>query len=106
MCGSQIWVTPSSRALVSYQVSGVATRMRASIARPTKPQYKGIARERGRPILRLYDYLPSGNGYKVRLLLCQLGLAFELVEVDILKGEARTPEFLAINPNCKIPALE
>jgi len=57
-------------------------------------------------MLRLYDYLPSGNGYKVRLLLCQLGLAFELVEVDILKGETRTPEFLAINPNGKIPVLE
>jgi len=57
-------------------------------------------------MLRLYDYLPSGNGYKVRLLLCQLGLAFELIEVDILKGETRTPEFLAINPNGKIPVLE
>ena len=57
-------------------------------------------------MLRLYDYLPSGNGYKVRLLLCQLGLPFELVERDILKGETRTPEFLAINPNGKIPVLE
>ncbi|MEX0697449.1 MAG: glutathione S-transferase family protein [Dongiaceae bacterium] len=57
-------------------------------------------------MLRLYDYLPSGNGYKVRLLLCQLGLVFELVERDILKGETRTPEFLAINPNGKIPVLE
>src|SRR3972149_3739261 len=57
-------------------------------------------------MLKLYDYLPSGNGYKVRLLLCQLGLPFELVERDILKGETRTPEFLAINPNGKIPVLE
>ncbi len=57
-------------------------------------------------MLRLYDYLPSGNGYKVRLLLCQLGLAFELIERDILKGETRTAEFLAINPNGKIPVLE
>ena len=57
-------------------------------------------------MLRLYDYLPSGNGYKVRLLLCHLGLPFELVELDILKGETRTPEFLAINPNGKIPVLE
>ena len=57
-------------------------------------------------MLKLYDYLPSGNGYKVRLLLCQLGLAFELVERDILKGETRTPDFLAINTNGKIPVLE
>jgi glutathione S-transferase len=55
---------------------------------------------------RLYDYLPSGNGYKVRLLLTQLGIRFELVEVDILKGLTRTTEFLAKNPNGRIPMLE
>lgn len=56
-------------------------------------------------MLTLYDYLPSGNGYKVRLLLSQLGVPFRLVEKDILKGETRTPEFLAINPDGRIPAL-
>lgn len=56
-------------------------------------------------MLRLYDYLDSGNGYKVRLLLAKLGLAYELVELDILKGESRTPDFLAKNPNGRIPAL-
>lgn len=56
-------------------------------------------------MLKLYDYLPSGNGYKVRLLLSQLGRPFELVERDILKGETRTPDFLAINPNGRIPVL-
>jgi len=55
---------------------------------------------------RLYDYMPSGNGYKVRLLLAQLATPFELVEVDILKGLTRTPEFLAKNPNGRIPTLE
>jgi glutathione S-transferase len=55
---------------------------------------------------RLYDFLPSGNGYKVRLLLTQLGLAFERVEVNILRGETRTPAFLAKNPNGRIPVLE
>jgi glutathione S-transferase len=57
-------------------------------------------------MLRLYDYLPSGNGYKVRLLLAQLGVPFELVTLDIMKGETRTPEFLAKNPNGRIPLLE
>ena len=57
-------------------------------------------------VLRLYDYLESGNGYKVRLLLTQLGIAFERVELDILKGETRTPEFLRRNPNGRIPCLE
>jgi glutathione S-transferase len=55
---------------------------------------------------RLYDYLPSGNGYKVRLVLRYLGLPYELVEVDIKQGESRTPEFLARNPNGRIPLLE
>ena len=55
---------------------------------------------------RLYDYPPSGNGYKVRLLLSHLGLPFEYVALDILKGETRTPEFLAKNPNGRIPLLE
>ncbi len=57
-------------------------------------------------MLKLYDFLDSGNGYKVRLLLAQLGIPYELAEVDILKGESRTPEFLAMNPNGRIPLLE
>jgi glutathione S-transferase len=56
--------------------------------------------------MKLYDFLPSGNGYKVRLLLAQLGHRFTLVEKDIAKGETRTPEFLALNPNGRIPVLE
>jgi glutathione S-transferase len=55
---------------------------------------------------RLYDYLPSGNGYKVRLVLRQLGLPYELVELDIKRGATRTPEFLTKNPNGRIPLLE
>ncbi len=57
-------------------------------------------------MLRLYDYLDSGNGYKVRLLLHQLDIPFELVEVDIMQGETQTPEFRARNPIGKIPILE
>jgi glutathione S-transferase len=57
-------------------------------------------------MLTLYDYLPSGNGYKVRLLLSQLGLPFRLIEKDILKGETRTPDFLKLNPNGRIPVLQ
>lgn len=57
-------------------------------------------------MIRLYDYLPSGNGYKVRLLLTLLGIPFERIELDILKGESRTPEFLRKNPNGRVPVLE
>ena len=56
--------------------------------------------------LTLYDYLPSGNGYKVRMVLKQLGIPYRLVEVDIKKGLTRTSEFLAKNPNGRIPLLE
>jgi glutathione S-transferase len=55
---------------------------------------------------RLYDYLPSGNGYKVRLVMRELGLDYELVQLDIKQGATRTPEFLAKNPNGRIPLLE
>ena len=57
-------------------------------------------------MLRLYDFLASGNGYKVRLLLTQLGIPFERIEVDILNGATRTPEYLAKNANGRIPLLE
>ncbi|AVH69758.1 glutathione S-transferase family protein [Nostoc sp. 'Lobaria pulmonaria (5183) cyanobiont'] len=57
-------------------------------------------------LMHLYDFLPSGHGYKIRLLLTQLGMPFERIELNILKGETRTPEFLSKNPNGKIPVLE
>jgi len=58
-------------------------------------------------MIRLRDSLVSGNGYKVRLLLTQLGLPFERVEYDLAKGETRTPEFLQnINSNGRVPVLE
>jgi glutathione S-transferase len=57
-------------------------------------------------MLRLYDYWGSGNCYKVRLLLSQLGLPFERVHLDILKGETRKPEFVAKHPNQRVPLLE
>ncbi len=57
-------------------------------------------------MLTLYDYMDSGNGYKCRLVLAHLGIPFKLVLCDILKGETRTPEFLARNPNGRIPTLQ
>jgi glutathione S-transferase len=57
-------------------------------------------------MMRLYDSLSSGNAYKVRLLLHQLGKEFERIEKDIDRGETRTPEFLRINPNGRVPVLE
>ncbi|MDF2997839.1 MAG: Glutathione S-transferase domain protein [Xanthobacteraceae bacterium] len=57
-------------------------------------------------MLRLYSMQSSGNSYKVRLLLAGLGLPFRLVDVDLLRGENRTPEFLIKNPEGRVPLLE
>lgn len=57
-------------------------------------------------MLTLHGDHRSGNCYKVELLLAQLGLPYRFVAVDVLKGEARRPEFLALNANGKIPLLQ
>lgn len=54
----------------------------------------------------LYGMTGSGNCYKPALLMRQLGVPFRWQEVDILQGGSRTPEFLARNPNGKVPLLE
>src|SRR6516225_331269 len=58
------------------------------------------------PMYTLYSMQRSGNSYKVRLALARLGIPYKLVEIDILKGESRTPEFLTKNPNGQVPLLE
>jgi glutathione S-transferase len=57
-------------------------------------------------MLTLYSMRRSGNCYKVRLALTQLKIPFQLIEIDILKGESRTPDFLAKNPSGHVPLLE
>jgi glutathione S-transferase len=57
-------------------------------------------------VLTLYDYLDSGNGYKIRLLLALLNRPYRWVQLDIMAGATRTPEFLAKNPNGRIPTLQ
>jgi glutathione S-transferase len=56
--------------------------------------------------MKLYNVAYSGNSYKVRLLLAHLGIPCEIIEVDILNGASRTPEFLKINPNGRTPVLD
>src|SRR5262247_4281124 len=60
----------------------------------------------GKAMYTLYSMQRSGNSYKVRLALAQLGIPYRLVEIDILKGDSRTPEFLAKNPHGQVPLLE
>ena len=55
---------------------------------------------------KLYSMQRSGNSYKVRLALALLNLPYEAIEVDILRGESRTPDFLSKNPSGQVPLLE
>ncbi|MGA2006868.1 MAG: glutathione S-transferase family protein [Solirubrobacteraceae bacterium] len=59
-----------------------------------------------RPHLRLYDYAASCNCYKVRLLLAQLGVAYERVPIDIFNGETLTENYARVNPMRTTPVLE
>jgi len=54
----------------------------------------------------LYDHPASGNCMKARILLRQLELPYERVQVDLFKGETRTPEHFARNPDGRVPVLE
>lgn len=56
-------------------------------------------------MITLHGFSPSGNCHKVRLLLEQLGRPYRWVETDSSRGATRTPEFLALNPNGKVPLL-
>ena len=57
-------------------------------------------------MLKLYQSQPSGNCYKIRLLLTQLDIPFEKIEIDIFQKESRTPEFLKKNLNGRVPVVE
>jgi len=57
-------------------------------------------------MLTVYGMADSGNCYKVKLALEQLGRPYRWVEVSTTRGETRTREFLARNPNAQVPVLE
>lgn len=55
--------------------------------------------------MKIYGDIQSGNCYKLKLLCSLLSIPHQWIEVDILKGESQTPEFLQMNQNGKIPLL-
>jgi glutathione S-transferase len=57
-------------------------------------------------VITIYGMRASGNCYKLQLLLDQLGREYRWVDVDSAHGETRTPDYLAKNPNGKVPLLE
>jgi glutathione S-transferase len=56
-------------------------------------------------MMKLYDFLPCPFGQKVRIILAEKGLSYELVEVDLTQGEQRKPDFLRLNPFARVPVL-
>ena len=56
-------------------------------------------------MLTVHGMAASGNCYKLQLLLAHLGRPYRWVEVDSTRGQTRTPQFLALNPNGKVPLL-
>jgi glutathione S-transferase len=59
-----------------------------------------------RPMLTLFDYLPSQNAWKVRQLLHHLATPYRTVPVSIFEGEGKTPAFLRISPTGTVPAIQ
>ena len=57
-------------------------------------------------MITLYDYLPSQNAWKVRLLLSHLGRPYRTEIVSIFEGEGQRPEFLELNPAGAVPVLQ
>ena len=57
-------------------------------------------------MLTLFDYLPSQNAWKVRLLLNHLGRPYHTVPISIFEGEGQTAEFRRINPTGTVPAIQ
>ena len=57
-------------------------------------------------MITVHGFSPSDNCHKLRLLLEQLGERYDWIEVDSSQGQTRTPEFLALNPNGKVPVVE
>jgi glutathione S-transferase len=57
-------------------------------------------------VITIYGMRASGNCYKLQLLLDQLGREYRWVDVDSAHGETRTSDYLAKNPNGKVPLLE
>lgn len=55
--------------------------------------------------LKIYGDSRSGNCYKIQLLCSEMGVDYDWEEVDIIAGDTRTPQFLAMNSNGKIPLL-
>ena len=72
---------------------------------PTRPGRSGSGVWKGEDLMIQFYFRPTPNPAKIALFLEETGLAYEVVPVDTSRGEQHTPEFRAINPNGKVPAI-
>jgi len=56
-------------------------------------------------MMKLYDFAPCPFGQKVRIVLAEKGLSYEMVHIDISQGEHRKPDFMRLNPYARVPVL-
>jgi len=61
-------------------------------------------RERSKPVIDVF-FWPTGNGKKITIMLEECGLEYRIIPINIGKGDQHTPEFKAISPNNKMPAI-
>lgn len=80
-----------------------AKRKSPSAAASSRTARRRATRARVKPI-ELY-YWPTPNGFKISIMLEECGLPYTMIPVNIAKGDQFKPEFLAISPNNRIPAI-
>ena len=56
-------------------------------------------------MMKLYDFLPCPFGQKVRIVLAEKSLTYELIQIDLAQADQRRPEFLRLNPFARVPVL-
>src|SRR2546430_7888911 len=71
-----------------------------------RPDFLGNEQARGEFLMLKFYFNGAPNPNKVALFLEESGLPYELVPVDTRKGDQFKPEFLAVNPNGKVPAID
>src|SRR5436190_15273541 len=90
---------PEIQRLIAFSMGWTLGLESRELARPLTQQHQGAA-----PMIEVYSWA-TPNGHKVHIMLEECGLPYRVIPVDIGAGDQFKPEFLAISPNNKIPAI-
>lgn len=96
---------PSGKKLSGKKIQGKGARAASARSKrsPAAQRKAATTRQSQKPIQ--VHYWPTPNGWKVTIMLEECGLPYEIVPVNIGKGEQFAPEFLKIAPNNRMPAI-